>query len=46
MLAELEEQRQGWGPVIDGLFGRSVEPAIAALGSVRDRAADIRRRKF
>jgi len=46
MLKELTEQREGWGPLLDGLFGRSVDRAISAFESVKETAEMVRRQQW
>ncbi len=46
MLAELIEKRDSWGPLVDGLFGGSVDRALAAMENVRDTAAQLRNQRW
>ncbi|WP_167550870.1 toll/interleukin-1 receptor domain-containing protein [Cryobacterium arcticum] len=42
MLADVISQGEAWRPILDGLFGGSVERATAALESVKTTAARVR----
>jgi len=46
MLDELTQQCEACGPILDGLFGRSVDRAISAFESVKVHAEMVRRQQW